>query len=61
MIQRELQNKLLQLAQKFPFVAVTGPRQSGKTTLIRSVFSDYQYVSLENIETRGFRYWKRVS
>ncbi len=54
MIQRELQNKLLQMAQKFPFVAVTGPRQSGKSTLIRSVFSDYQYVSLENIETRAF-------
>lgn len=54
MIQRELQVKLQQMAQKFPFVAVTGPRQSGKSTLVRSVFSHYQYVSLEDLEMRAF-------
>lgn len=39
---------------KFPVLAVTGPRQSGKTTLLREIFSDYRYVSLENPNTRSF-------
>jgi len=33
-------------------VAVTGPRQSGKTTLVRTVFSDYEYLSLEDLDVR---------
>ncbi|BAU53670.1 ATP-binding protein [Mucilaginibacter gotjawali] len=39
---------------KFPVLAVTGPRQSGKTTLLKALFSDYRYVSLENPDTRSF-------
>jgi predicted AAA+ superfamily ATPase len=35
-------------------VAVTGPRQSGKTTLCRAVFPDHPYVSLETLDTRDF-------
>ena len=47
MITRHLASKLSSAARKYPVVSVTGPRQSGKTTLVRSVFPKAQYVSLE--------------
>ena len=43
--------KLIELAGKFPVVYVTGPRQSGKTTLVRDAFPDYGYLSLEDPDT----------
>jgi len=52
MIKRNLHDKLIQLATKFPVVSVTGPRQSGKTTLIKKAFTDYQYETLEDPDTR---------
>lgn len=39
---------------KYPIIVLTGPRQSGKTTLLRNIFTDYRYVSLENPDTRAF-------
>ena len=39
---------------KFPVIAVTGPRQSGKTTLLKSLFDEYDYVSLESPNIRAF-------
>ena len=39
---------------KYPILALTGPRQSGKTTFLRTQFSEYQYVSLENLDLRKF-------
>ena len=48
MIRRKLEHKLKYLAGKFPVVSLTGPRQSGKTTLIRHVFKDKPYLSLED-------------
>lgn len=39
---------------KYPILALTGPRQSGKTTFLRTQFSDYQYVNLENIDNRNY-------
>ena len=39
---------------KFPVIAVTGPRQSGKTTLLKNIFKDYQYISLEDPNNRSF-------
>ena len=54
MIKREIHQKLLELSEKFPVVAVIGPRQSGKTTLVRSAFKDHQYVNLEEPDTRLF-------
>ena len=54
MIKRKLSSKLSTIAKQFPVIAITGPRQSGKTTLAKSVFADYRYVSLENIDTRAF-------
>lgn len=46
-----MENKIIQLAGKYPVVSVTGPRQSGKTTLIRSVFPEYRYEVLEDPDT----------
>lgn len=48
MIAREVIQKLKEMAGKFPVITITGPRQSGKTTLCKHLFSDYRYVSLEN-------------
>lgn len=48
MIRREIEKKIKYLAGKFPVVSLTGPRQSGKTTLIRHVFNDKPYLSLED-------------
>ena len=39
---------------KYPILALTGPRQSGKTTFLKTQFSDYQYVNLENIDNRNY-------
>lgn len=54
MIQRLLAPTLLRLANGFPVVVVTGPRQSGKTTLVQSVFPDKPYLSLENPDLRQY-------
>jgi uncharacterized protein len=52
MLDRRAAHLLRQLAQGFPVIALTGPRQSGKTTLARQVFADKPYLSLEDLETR---------
>lgn len=54
MIRRTLTDRLKQAATQFPIVTVTGPRQSGKTTLTRAVFGNHRYVSLEVPEQRLF-------
>ena len=54
MIIREAEEKLKHLAGVFKSVAVVGPRQSGKTTLVKSTFPDKPYVSLENPDKRKF-------
>ncbi|MDP2385999.1 MAG: ATP-binding protein [Bacteroidota bacterium] len=54
MIERIAKIKLTDLAKKFKAVAVTGARQCGKTTLVKQVFKDKPYASLENPDTRNF-------
>ena len=54
MIQRIAKDKLKDLAAKFKAVAVTGARQTGKTTLVKQVFKGKPYLSLENPDTRNF-------
>jgi predicted AAA+ superfamily ATPase len=51
---RHLQTTLKRLAALYPIVGITGPRQSGKTTLAKSVFPDLPYVSLEDLDTRFY-------
>ncbi len=52
MIKRTLTKKILSLAQKFQVVTLTGPRQSGKTTLVKDAFPALPYVSLEEPDIR---------
>ncbi len=54
MIDRIVAKELINLAGQYKAVAVTGPRQSGKTTLVKSVFANKPYISLENPDTRLF-------
>ncbi len=52
MIERTLTLKIIALAQKFQVITLTGPRQSGKTTLVRAAFPSLPYVSLEEPDIR---------
>jgi len=76
MLQRDSAKLIAQLAKEFPAVAITGPRQSGKTTLVRALFKTKPYINLEDLDQyqfakedpRGFlgqfqmvRYWMRSS
>jgi len=54
MFSRALQSTIERFGKSFPVVAVTGPRQSGKTTLVRKMFADRAYVSLEDPSERAF-------
>lgn len=54
MIAREAQIKLEQLSNTFKAIAIVGPRQSGKTTLVKAMFKNKQYYSLENPDVRNF-------
>ena len=54
MIERTLANKLKDSFKKYPVVTLTGPRQSGKTTLCKTVFKDLPYVNLEEPDIRKF-------
>lgn len=52
MIPRILSSELKEYAKQYPIVTITGPRQSGKTTLVRSIFPSHAYVSLEDLDKR---------
>ena len=52
MIERTLKEELLRVSEHFPVSILTGPRQSGKTTLCKMAFPNYKYVNLENPDTR---------
>jgi len=53
-IKREISELILRLSRQYPVVTITGPRQSGKTTLCKLLFPKKPYISLENIEERNF-------
>jgi predicted AAA+ superfamily ATPase len=54
MIKRTLETYLLRDARHYPVLTITGPRQSGKTTLARASFASHRYVSLEQVDQRRF-------
>ena len=54
MIERALKTRLLEFTKKYPIVTLTGPRQSGKSTLLKTSFPEYKYVSLEDPDMRLF-------
>jgi predicted AAA+ superfamily ATPase len=54
LVNRHITKHIQAQKSKFPIIAVTGPRQSGKTTLLKNIFSDYRYISLENPDARAF-------
>jgi len=53
MIKRQISDKLLELSRQYPVVSVMGPRQSGKTTLVKAMFPDHYYVSMEDLDRRA--------
>ncbi len=54
MITRDVTSILTQFASQYPVVSVLGPRQSGKTTIAKTVFSEHMYISFEDLDMRTF-------
>ena len=54
MIKRKMSKILKLLTKSYPVITVTGPRQSGKTTLVKSIFKNKPYHNLENVDERTF-------
>ena len=54
MIEREITPCLVKLFEQYPFVTVTGPRQSGKTTLCRAAFPHLRHIDLDKPNQREF-------
>lgn len=54
MQKRSIENAIKGLARKYLVVTLTGPRQSGKTTLCRTAFPQKDYVNLEAPDERQF-------
>ncbi len=54
MIKRQISDRIAKLARTYPVVTVTGPRQSGKTTLVKALFPKSAYVNLESLSARAF-------
>ena len=54
LIKRELSHSINNSMHGFPVITITGPRQSGKTTFAKMNFPDYEYVSLENPDSREY-------
>jgi uncharacterized protein len=54
MIKRQIEQICLELFNKYPVIFITGPRQSGKTTLARALFKEKPYVNLESPDHRAF-------
>lgn len=50
MIYRQLAEEIIHLKKFYPIITITGPRQSGKTTLCHNLFPNYEYFNLEDAE-----------
>jgi predicted AAA+ superfamily ATPase len=56
MIRRTIQEEILKVSKSMPVITITGPRQSGKTTLAKSVFPQHTYINLELAENRNLAF-----
>ncbi len=54
LISRNAADEVLSMANSYPVVTVLGPRQSGKTTLVKSLFPHKPYISLEDLDEQAF-------
>jgi predicted AAA+ superfamily ATPase len=54
MIKRKIEKVLKKYLKQYPVLVLTGPRQSGKTTLLKSIFPKFEYVNLEDLELREY-------
>ena len=54
MIKRNMENQAREMSQSFPAVTITGSRQSGKSTLCRTVFPEHPCANLEQLDVRDF-------
>ena len=54
MIQRDISSIAIRASKEYPVVLIQGPRQSGKTTLARSLFPDKKYITLEDLDSRTY-------
>lgn len=54
MIKRAIAKKILEYYKQYPIISLIGPRQSGKTTLVKYIFPNKPYINLEDIENREF-------
>lgn len=52
LLDRDIEQTVLSLVRQYPIVTITGPRQSGKTTLVKKLFPKKQYINLENPDQR---------
>ena len=52
-ISRAIEPKIQEAVKEFPVIAVTGPRQSGKSTMLRHIFPDYQYITFDDLGLRA--------
>lgn len=52
MIQRQITSSIVALRNKFPIITLTGARQTGKTTLLKSLYKDLPYINLEDLDNR---------
>lgn len=53
-VKRSIETSIKQYLKKYPVLAITGPRQSGKTTMLKTMLPNYTYISLENPDLRDF-------
>jgi hypothetical protein len=53
MIHRDISTKIQELRKKYPVLTLTGPRQTGKTTLLKAIYKDIPYITLEDIDNKN--------
>lgn len=53
-VKRDIEESIQKIYRKIPVIVVTGPRQSGKTTLCKNFFSSKKYINLEELDKRDF-------